>query len=126
MTKFSPFVENRDSIIVAASEIYRAERIGVEADPDRSRVMLVPQELLEAPDWKTAKVIEAKINIAARVVARLALLQDTVDRGGISGVVARGEIALTRLIERPYVEGAMSPGGIVEVIRTDYTDPNAT
>lgn len=121
MSSQDPFSAHKDAILMAANEIYRATRSDVEPDHELSRINIQPRpsgsEELTRQDFNTAIRTEAKVNAAARAAARMAILQDSIEEGGVSGLIARFEIAATRVFERPYVKGALKPGGIVEIIR---------
>ncbi len=120
----NPFVEYQPSILMAAAEIYRAQREGVEPDPDVSRVMIMPSNLGEVSlhgmisdeSLRRAQVAEAQVNVAARAVARMALFADDIDAGGIKSVPVRFEAGLTRLFERKYIKDALA-SGLVDTIR---------
>jgi hypothetical protein len=71
-----------------------------------------------AEDLHAAEVAQAEVRIAIRAVARLALLQDDIEAGGLSGLFARIESKLTLFAERRYLKGALKPGGLVEIVRT--------
>lgn len=119
MTSPNPFEQHKPTILAAASVIYRAEREGIDPNPDASRVNIMPQNLGDmSPDaLVAARHSEAEANVAARSVARLAILSDAVDRGGARGQLARVEVGLTKLFERHYVQDALTPGGLVDTIR---------
>lgn len=121
MTRFNPYEEHSDAILMAASVIYRADRAGVEPDPFASRVTLLPiEDAMVIDNLDAARRQEAKVNVAARAAARLAIFQDDIEGGGVKGLFARFESRMTRILERSYVVGAMQPGGVVDKIRTGY------
>lgn len=114
-----PFTRYSGEIVSAACELYHAERTGTEPDPMASRVAL-PQNIGDAsPEaMRNALRAEAEVNVAAKAVARLAMLGDQRDRGGISGKLAGFEIRLTSLFDRRYIRGALLPGGPVDRVRS--------
>lgn len=114
----SPFEQYADAITMAAGELYRAEREGAEPDPDASRVVLAQNLGDLSPDAiRQARLAEAELNVGARVVARVATLEDEKEAGGVRSVLAGTELFLTKLVERKYLADALVPGGPVDRIR---------
>lgn len=114
----NPFEVNRTAILVAASELYRANREGVQPDPVRSTV--VPRITADIDSVHALRRLEqdtARVNIAARAVSRMAGLEDTAAEGGIIGGVARIEARLTRVMEWPYLRHLAVEGSLVDVLR---------
>ena len=114
----SPFERYADAIVLAAGEIYRADREGLEPDPTASQVALA-QNLgdLSPEALHGACIAQAELNVGARVVARVAALQDEKEAGGPQGLLAGTELFLTKLVERKYLKGALQPGGAVDRVR---------
>ena len=119
----NPFAGHEQAILIAASARYSAEKAGQEADETASRVNILPENLgdMSEADLGKAKLAEAKMNVAARCVARLALLSDTQAKGGIRGLFAGAEIIATRVFEKPYAQEALKDGGMVDKLLTDQT-----
>ena len=114
--KTNPFEQYTQAITFAASGIYAAEKNGVPFEADRNLVSMLPQDLGDgSPEaMSIADRAQAEFNVAARSVARLALLQDDIESGGFKGVVARVENRLTRVIDYNYLRNA---DPIVDTIR---------
>ncbi|MDQ5886138.1 MAG: hypothetical protein QG628_535 [Patescibacteria group bacterium] len=120
MTTQDPFEQYSQSITFAAGGLYAAEKGGAPLDSSRSLVSMLPQDLGDAsPDaMAEATRAQAEFNVAARAVARLALIQDDIEAGGLKGVFARVENRLTRVIDRKYLTN-VDP--IVDTIRGKAT-----
>lgn len=121
----NPFIEYQPSILMAAANIYRAERDNVEPDPEISRVNIMPRAIggdsvegfaMSEDVLDRAKYAEAQVNVAARSVARLALLQDTIDSGGVMGFAARLESRMTKIMERKYTKDAVA-SDLIDTVR---------
>lgn len=118
----APFKQHSDAIVAATIEIRRADQEGVDPDPNISRVSLALNLGDASPEEvRQARLAEAHLNVGARVVARAANLMDTQESGGFPGVIARVELFLTKLIERKYLEDALTPGGPVDRVRGKIT-----
>ena len=117
--KNNPFALYRGAILPAAAEIYRSEKTGIEPDPVRSRVTILPKNHgnFSRRDLKNALIIEAEVNVAARAVSQLAILKDQVDTGGLFGRLARIEIRLRRIFERAYTKHALKEPSLVDAVR---------
>jgi hypothetical protein len=115
------FDEQRAAIVAAAAHIYRAERSGTEPDPVASSVAMVVPVFEDASraSLRSAERQQARVNVGARTVARLAGLQDTIERGGLMGKVARVEKALTRIME-PTIYSALSDSQIIDSVRAAH------
>jgi len=103
----NPFIDHQSAILLTAAEIYRARAAGLEPGTDMTNVSLVPTFDMEDPDAvRHAERTQAEIDVAARAVARLALVEDRIEKGGILGRVARVERVATHLMERRYIRDA--------------------
>ena len=109
------FVNYSQAITFAAGRIYAADKGGVDLESNNDDT-IVPLNLGDGSPEALVKAqhADAKFNVAARAVARVALLQDDIEGGGIKGIAARVEYGLTRIIERKYLRNA---DPIIDTIR---------
>ena len=121
--KSMEFEQYRSAILPAALNLYFAKKNGDELPEELARVML-PQNVGDTSPtaMRLAEAQEARVNVAVRSIARIALLRDTVDeRNFITGLPARLEVALSSIIDRPYLGGELGTGGLVEQVRGNGT-----
>ena len=109
------FVDYPQAITFAAGRIYAADKAGEPIDNIHEDSML-PLNLGDGSPEALVKAqhADAKFKVAARAVARVAMLQDDIEGGGIKGIAARVEYGLTRIVEGKYLKNA---GPIIDTIR---------
>ena len=109
------FVKYSQAITFAAGRIYAADKGGVDIESNQEDSIL-PLNLGDgsAEALAEANRAQAKFKVAARAVARVALLQDDIESGGIKGIAARVEYGLTKIAERKYLKNA---DPIIDTIR---------
>lgn len=112
------FVSEREAILMAAAELYQADQGNIAADPEAARVTLLNPVIGEGPHaLRDAELHEARVNVAARAIARLAGLQDRREQGGFGGKVAALEIGVTKVIERPYLRDLGAVATLIDGVR---------
>lgn len=107
MPENNPFLENRGAILMAASELYHSRKEDRPPDASISQVLPIIKSIRNE-DIQSARQIEAKVNVAAKALCRLALIQDEVESGGIRSAVAKTEIALTKVVDYFYIRDLYS------------------
>lgn len=112
----NPFDQYTQAITMAAGAMYAAEREGNELAVGQGFVSVLPQDVGDGSRKALAEAerAQAQFNVAARAVARVALLKDDIEQGGAKGAVARFELGVTKLIDRRYLKGSDK---IVDTIR---------
>jgi len=106
MNQQNPFEKYSQAITMAAGAMYVNMQNPNLVSEYNDHVTILPQNL---GDLSTAALAEAaraqaEFTVAARSVARIAILQDEIDLGGVKGVVARLEYRLTRFVDRKYLQ----------------------
>jgi hypothetical protein len=119
----NPFGERRDEVLAVAAELYRSQMTGVDPDPAYSSVSPINQVISGDPaklreELRREEVRAAELTVSARAAARFASLLDQSERGGFSGVLAKVELAGSRLMQAREFEQAMVEGGVVDAIRS--------
>jgi hypothetical protein len=119
----NPFGERRDEVLAVAAELYRSKMTGVDPDPAYSSVGPINQAISGDPakikeELRREEVRAAELTVSARAAARFASLLDQSERGGFAGVLAKVELAGSRLMQAREFEQAMVEGGVVDTIRS--------
>lgn len=112
------FVSEREAILMAAAELYQADQGNIFADQEVGRVTILNPVIGEDPRaLRDAELHQARVDVAARAIARLAGLQDRRERGGFGGKVAALEIGLTKVAERAYLRDLGAVTTLVDWVR---------
>lgn len=113
------FVGERDAILMAARDLYLVDQGQMIGDEMTGRVTLLTPELTDISEagLRQAELHQARVDVAARNIARLASLEDRKAKGGAMGLVANLEIRLTRFSERAYFRDLGAVSLLVEDVR---------
>lgn len=116
MSQQNPFEQYSQAITMAAGAMYVNMQNPNLVDRGNDHVTMLPQNLGDVSKEAIADAVraEAELMVAARAVARIAILQDEIEQGGAKGAVARIENKLTRFVDRKYLKGSDT---IIDTIR---------
>lgn len=121
----SPFERHRSAILATAANLYAKEKEGADIAESDLHVML-PLDLGDMSEdaYRNALREQSQVDVAAKALARVALLRDDVERGRnpIKRIAARIDLATTRIADRGYIGGELGPDGLVEQIRGNITE----